>query len=546
LKKIFFDDWPLYSAILLFLLLIWLILEASLNQNQGHFAYALDDPYIHMAMARNLSQFGVWGVTRYGFTASSSSLLWTLLLSLTYYVGGVNQLAPFLWNLLFAILDLVAVYAILSWYKVSAVAKFVALLGIILLIPLPTLVFSGMEQTLQTLLSLLTVFLAARLISREAPVCARRDSTFLFVLAPLVTAARFEGMFLIAAICGLFLLVKRWRFALGFAICGFLPVVINGLISVAHGWFWFPTSVLLKASLPDFTSGTGLFFSLINPVFVNLRLGLHTLVMLVAVLLFYIAAAGKGSGATESRQVAGAILAFLWIAHLEFVGVSPLYRYDACLGVLTILFLASQLPVVAPRPALFSLSTWRIPQNLACGVLAILLLFPLAVKGGRLFWFLPQCTTSIFQQQYQMGLFTRRYYQGSTVALNDIGAVNYMADIHCLDLWGLANAEVATAKRKGTYQGRDIEHLARQTGTRVAIIYDSWFGGAVPPDWLRVGTWTIRGNVIAGGETVSFYAMDPAEAAHLSECLRDFSSALPREVLQNGAFLTGTLEPAQP
>ncbi len=181
-------NWPLYASILVFLLLVWLTLSVSIRQNHGHLVYALDDAYIHMAMAKNFSQSGVWGVTRYGFTPSSSSLLWTLLLSLTYYLGGVNQLAPLLWNLVFAILVLAVADAILSWYKTPAAIKFVALLGIIFLVPLPMLILSGMEQGLQTLLSMLAVFLAARLLSGESPGSARRDAVGLLILAPLVTA----------------------------------------------------------------------------------------------------------------------------------------------------------------------------------------------------------------------------------------------------------------------------------------------------------------------------------------------------------------------
>jgi len=411
----------------------------------------------------------------------------------------------------------------------------VALLGIVLLVPLPALILSGMEQALQTLLTILAVFLAARLLSGESPGSARRDAVGLLILGPLITGVRFEGMFLIVAICGLFLLCKRWLFALALAVCGFLPVIINGIISVSQGWFWFPTSVLLKASLPDFGSPVALILSLLNPIFICLREGPHLLVLLVSVLLFYIVACGKGSGGRESRQIMGTILFLTGVAHLEFVGAAPLFRYDAYWCALAILFLALQLPVVVPRwPSPFSLSTWTVPKNLACGALALLLFFPVAVKGMRILWFLPQCTTNIYEQQYQMGLFVRRYYQNSTVALNDIGAVNFLADIHCLDLWGLANAEVAAAKQKHTYQVRDIERLSKQTGTRIAIIYDSWFIGGVPPEWIRVGTWTIQEDVIVGGDTVSFYAVDPAETTHLSEALGDFSSQLPADVIQRG------------
>ena len=534
MKKTLFRNWPLYAAIATFLVVMWLAINVSLRQNKGHLVYASDDNYIAMAVARNFAQYGVFGVTRYGFTSSSSTLLWTLLLSLTYFLGAAEQLAPLGWNLAFAMLVLVAAYAVLSWYRISATVSFVALLSIVLLLPLPALVLAGMEHTLQTLLSILTVFLGARLISGEAPGCARRDAVWLLLLAPAVTATRFEGMFLIATLCGLFLLRKRWRFALGLGVGGSLPVVIHGIISVSHGWFWFPASVLLKASLPDSHSGAGFFLSIVNPIFVNVRQSPHELVLLVAVLLVYILADGKGSGAGESRQVMGAVLAVLWVSQLEFVGGGSMYRYDACLCGLTILWLAVQLPVIAPSLSLWSWATWRVPKNLAAAALALALFFPLAYKGGELLWFLPQCTTNIFEQQYQMGLFVREYYQGSAVALNDIGAVDYLADIHCVDLMGLAIPEVAAARRKDSFHTQEMQNLAKQTGARIAIVYDEWFPGLLPSEWIRVGRWTIRKNVIAAKDTVSFYAINPGEAEHLVESLRDFSSQLPADVIQRG------------
>jgi hypothetical protein len=118
--------------------------------------------------------------------------------------------------------------------------------------------------------------------------------------------------------------------------------------------------------------------------------------------------------------------------------------------------------------------------------------------------------------------------------LNDIGAVNYLADIHCLDLMGLANAEVAAARHKHTYSVGDIDRLSKQTGTRIAIIYDAWFNGGLPPEWIRIGRWTIPNNVNVGEDTVSFYAVNSAEAQYLIESLGNFSSQLPPEVIQRG------------
>jgi hypothetical protein len=445
----------------------------------------------------------------------------------------VNELVPLLWDLAFALLVLVVADAILSWYKTPAAVRLVTLLGIILLIPLPVLVLSGMEPAVQTFVCLLAVFFAARWISGESPGTARADSVRLLILAPLLTGIRLEGMFLIIAIAMLLLMLKRWSYTLAFGALGYLPWLVYGTISVSKGWFWLPTSVLLKASLPDFHSPAGLILSLLNPIYITLRDAMHMLVLLISLLVVYILACGKGSGWRESRQIMGAIVLLTGIAHLEFVGASPAFRYDAYWCTLAILFLGLQLPVVLPRGlSPLSLSTWKVPKNLAWGALALLLFFPLAMKGGRLLWFIPQATTNIFEQQYQMGLFVRQYYQNSTVALNDIGAVNYLADIHLLDLMGLANAEVAAARRKHTFQVSDIERLSKQTGTRIAIIYDNWFIGGVPPEWTRVGRWTIQNNVMCGGDTVSFYAVDPAEITYLSESLTDFSSRLPADVIQ--------------
>ena len=539
MKEILSRNWPLYASTFIFLLLIWLVLSVSIHQNHGYLVYSFDDAYIGMAMAKNFAQHGVWGVTRYGFTSCSSPPVWTLLLSLVYYLGGVNQLAPLLMNLVLAILVLVVADAILSWYKTPAVVKFGALLSIIFLLPLPMFVLSGMEPALQTLLSLLTLFYGARLISGESPTSARGDSIRLLILAPLVTGVRMEGLFLIIAIAAMLLLLKRWFLALALGALGYLPWLIYGIVSVSKGWFWLPTSILQKASMPAFHSPAGLILSLINPVYISFREGMHILVFLVAILVVYVMAAGKGSGARESRQIMGVIVFLTGMAHAEFVGEAPLFRYDAYWCALAILFLAVQLPVIVPREVpLLSLSTWTVPQHLACAALALLLFFPQAVKGGRLLWFLPQCTTNIFEQQYQMGLFVHRYYENSTVALNDIGAVNYLADIHCLDLMGLATEEVSARRQKHNFAVSDVERLSKQTATRIAIIYDSWFVGQIPPEWIRIGRWTIQNNVIAGGPeggaTVSFYAVNAAEAVYLSQSLTDFSGTLPADVIQQG------------
>ncbi len=536
LKKSLLQNWPLYASATIFLLLVWIILSRSIAQNHGFFVYASDDPYIHMAMAKNFSQYGVWGVTRFEYASSSSSPLWTLLISLTYYLTGVSPIAPLLWNLIFSLAILVVTNEILAWYKTPPAICFAVLLGMVLLVPLPMFLFTAMETGLQTLIAIPFIFLAARWLSDESPSLARRDSIGLLILAPLVTAVRFEGMFLIVVVVGFVLLLKRWRFGAALAVCGLLPVLINGVVSVSHGWFWFPNSVILKATLPDLhSSPITLVVSLLNPLLTNLRNSPHLLTLLIAILLLFLLAQARGNGWRESRQLMTGILFPLGIAHLEFVGPTAMYRYDAYWCAVAILLLGLQLPVVAPRlPSLRSPVTWTAPHHLACGALILLILLPNLEKGWRDLWFLPQCTHNVYEQQYQMGLFVRRYYQNSTVALNDVGAVNFLADIHCLDLWGLASAQAAAARLRNSYGRDEVDRLSRQSGARIAIIYDYWFNGRIPAGWVRVGRWSIQDDVILGGPTVSFYALGQGEVKHLRQSLADFSSHLPADVIQEG------------
>ena len=103
--------WPLVAALGLLWLAVAGVAVKSTRQNDAKLIYALDDAWIHMAIAKNVAEHGVFGVTRHGFTASSSSLLWTLLLSGLYAAFGVGQMLPLLLNVAFATLVVVLVQA---------------------------------------------------------------------------------------------------------------------------------------------------------------------------------------------------------------------------------------------------------------------------------------------------------------------------------------------------------------------------------------------------------------------------------------------------
>jgi hypothetical protein len=64
---------PLGLALLMLWVALASLLYISMRHNDGQFVYGLDDPYIHMAMAKSIALHHVWGIDGSGFTSSSSS-----------------------------------------------------------------------------------------------------------------------------------------------------------------------------------------------------------------------------------------------------------------------------------------------------------------------------------------------------------------------------------------------------------------------------------------------------------------------------------------
>ena len=67
--------WPILLALGIFAVTTVILWNLCQDKNGGQFVYTLDDPYIHMAIAKNVVRHGVWGVTPFQFSSSSSSPL---------------------------------------------------------------------------------------------------------------------------------------------------------------------------------------------------------------------------------------------------------------------------------------------------------------------------------------------------------------------------------------------------------------------------------------------------------------------------------------
>ncbi|MCX6647169.1 MAG: hypothetical protein NTY09_12555, partial [bacterium] len=184
----------------------------------------------------------------------------------------------------------------------------------------------------------------------------------------------------------------------------------------------------------------------------------------------------------------------------------------------------------------------KVPVSVMIAVMIFILLviFPLAIRGSIGLRSVPGASKNIYEMQYQMGLFLKEYYEGAKVAANDIGAIDYLADIKVIDIWGLANIDIARARLDGSYGTEFVGNLTRDEGAAIAIVYphkiderESW----LPSDWMYAGEWKMPEKIILSSDTVQFYAIEPNEWDRLINNLREFSGRLPEDVEQSGAYL---------
>src|SRR5258708_33594129 len=141
--------WPLLTASVILLGSIAVLLRASLELTGGRLVYTLDDPYIHMAMARSFAEHGVWGITPHGFTSSTSSPIWTFVIAAAFRTLGVHNWIPLALNVILALVLMFTAHLILKHYAVSGISTLISLAAIIVFATVPAMVFSGMEHVLQ-------------------------------------------------------------------------------------------------------------------------------------------------------------------------------------------------------------------------------------------------------------------------------------------------------------------------------------------------------------------------------------------------------------
>ncbi|MDO8735746.1 MAG: hypothetical protein Q7K29_01505 [Thermoleophilia bacterium] len=547
--------WPLALAVAILWLTIAVLQYKSLSTQDGTFVYTQDDAYIHMAMAKNMATHGNWGVNAGEFQSASSSPLWVLMLSFLYLFFGVNVITPFLMNIVFVTLTVVAAYFILRQQGIQSRYNFLVLLGLIFIASLPPLVMLGMEHSLHILLTLLFVYLATLVLTSDEKGSLSRNAKWLLVVTPFFALCRYESLVIIGLVFLMILLKKRWLLALSVLGLAALPVGIFGLISIRNGAQFLPNSVELKTGTPLLPFAAWLKTNIRHAYLPVKRLVASSLFLnlgLASGLILFLTFGLRKAREWNQVLVMNSILILAVFFHFQN-NPSPNYRYDAYLISLGIIAISIPLfRYIAGRSwpgqkrELLLLAVFSVP-------LVLLFMVPFLNRSYINHKVAPLETRRTYEQHMFMSEFVNRYYSGKGVALNDIGAINYYADISSVDLWGLGTNEIARermdiraknpAAETFVLSEQQIDDITRSSGTDIAMLYHEIFEidgeSRIPDNWVLVGRWLCYRYERDYYDKVSFYAVKPEEVEMLKNNLREFAPELPPNVIQEGLYTEG-------
>jgi hypothetical protein len=532
---------PFALASLVFLAAAGALGGAAYVRNGRHLVYTLDDAYIHLAMARSLATHGVFGITPHEFSSSSSSVVWTLLQALTFRViPTMPDWAAAFWATCSGVFCLFAAGLLCRQFGLGRRAATATCFAVLLLAPLVPLVSTGLEHCLHAGQVLLLLVYVTRLIEAPSP----RALLGACLTAAFAGGTRYESLFLVGPLALVLAIHHRRRAAALVLASACLVPVAYACYSVAHGSYPLPNSLMLKGrfhevydlpSLLRSIGGYALRHLPRNPVMASV-----CLVLLVV----------QWGGRNHRPLLAWLSLALgaAVFLHLQFARVGWFYRYEAYLVVsgtalacVTFFVRSGHGP---SRPAPRSLS----PRRWLVAALAILMALPLFGRAAQAAGEVVTASGNIYQQPYQTAhLVAQELGPEARVAVTDLGAVTFYADVRVLDLWGLGSIDVARLRRERRFTTETIAALLSAHRTDYVIVFPSSFQGtaALPRHLIEIGTWTISHNVVCGGETVGFYATSLDSAWRLRTAFNRYSAELPREVQVTRATVVGSASPAR-
>jgi hypothetical protein len=506
-----------------FLVSLAAALSTALKETDGRLIYALDDAYIHMAVAKNLASHGIWGCTPFHFSSSSSSLLWTLGLGIVYRVFQVHDSIPLVLNIAFAIGTLVVANLSLARLGAPPLLRASALLGIVVTFPLAGMVLIGMEHILHLLLTVGFAAVAVEALAspEESPRLRRRRTVALCILGALLGASRYEGFFEIGLVCLAFLVRRQLLRAVSIGVAALVPVAAFGAISVANGSYFLPNPLMVKAVDEAASAVSALLKPFGSEDLAFLQNNRAMPILLGLGVLGALAHWGARRVVWRPPILFPLLLAAMILLHGHFV-FSPLYwayRYDAYLVAFGI-FVAAVVWVETPAPK--TLPRGALPALLVASLVPVIAdvregLLPNAeIEGMR----------ATYREQYQTAQFVQRYYPAATAIVNDLGAVTYYTQARILDLVGLGDIEPLVIMRRTPYTSREVVAWTVPYRPSIAIVSLGWgvVRPLIPPEWVNVAVVEVPPH----RNRVGFFAVDRKECWTLRASVAQHFGSLSR------------------
>lgn len=514
------------ALIIVFSVFFAIVLVYGINnyfQTESFFSYILDDAYIHLAIAKNFALYGNWGITKYVFSSTSSSPLFTLILSALISVFGDYHLIPFWFNLLLFVFIIVFLGKHFSRYFSSQKLVIFSILFALFSSVLYVQIFSGMEHILQVLVLVVNIFYFQKWIDSNYH---DEDSRFWFFFTiTIMGLIRFESMFYLTAVIFVFLLLKKFKKSAAVLLVGFLPIVAFCFYNYQNTGYLFPFSVVVKGSQFSFQDDFSeqLYRFVFNNFLLNrafYKIGFFPLVIFLAFFIkdFKL----KGIRYALENNLAALVISITMVFHTFFADLKGFFRYESYLMVGFAMTLLPRLVDYIKDNFFQKLKK----LDVVCWSSIFIILITIYKIGFShiMLWYGGK---NIYEQQIQSAKFLEKYYPNSKIVANDIGAICYFTEIQLFDIVGLGSQ--VTVPYNENNRPRDLEfgdfvkNYTAKNNYEVAIIYDNWLKPYIPSTWKKVAKLQITHNWSCAYDHVFVYAVDSKDYNKIIGHIKNFT-----------------------
>lgn len=467
------------SESLLFLAPAVAIYIAILSATNGVFTYTLDDPYIHLELAKNIWS-GTYGINSNELSAPSSSIIWPFILSPFSSLDELYEITPLIINTLCLLVSGRALLT--SFHDLNQIHAIALALIIMLSTNFYGLAFTGMEHNLQILL---VIIITSELMnSKQGRQIRNKKALYLSLLIlPLV---RYEGLAISIPAIGYLLAREDKNYALITFFALALSIGSFTLFLHLNELGLLPSSVLAKTQSNNTAGAIKNLSSNINEYWF----------ILIPVIIISIKSFSSNR-AFSLMLISASFLHFLFGKH-GWYGRYETY-YITFILIITFRHLIH-----------IDKNSWVLA--LALPFIFTQLIYPTITT--------PLASSNISNQQAQMAKIVNSL--NDSVAVNDLGLVSLRSDNYILDLYGLGSTEALTKRRENKNESKWISDLMLKKGVHYAIVYDDWFKSK-PENWKKIAELRLlEARITPASDTVSFYATSNESANKMQQILEEF------------------------